>query len=441
MAQFVNQMILDRGVAPPKTGRLSLRVKHQPGLYLQVSTSGHMSWKTLYRVAGKQIKETHALCPVAEAVEWARGLHDKARSGANPLAERRAAVERAALNSVAAAVERWLQVCERDLKPRTVKGYRQIFSHDVLPRWADRPLASITKADILELLNDKAASRDRPRRNAPLGAGVQSNRLLARLKTFLGWCVANDLIAVDPTAGVRKPVKERARDRVLSDPELCAFWRATEDFGEPKRRTALAIGPLLRMLLLTGQRESEVAGLRWSEIDLEKKVWVIPRERVKNDKQHVVHLSDLALKILKALPRRGPMVFSTTAKPISFARHKRRLDELMGGGEPFVLHDLRRTATSCMARLDVAPHVADRVLNHVAGTIRGVAATYNQFEYADERRLALEALGRFIGLLVQDRLPGRVAEARVKLWLRNERERGEREAASNVVDFPATATA
>jgi hypothetical protein len=104
---------------------------------------------------------------------------------------------------------------------------------------------------------------------------------------------------------------------------------------------------------------------------------------------------------------------------------------------PFVLHDLRRTATSCMARLGIEPHVADRVLNHTAGTIRGVAATYNRFQYLDERRLALEALGKFIELLCRERVPGHVAEARIKLWLRNERESGEREAAGNVVEFPA----
>jgi len=179
MAQFVNQMTLDRGIKPPKNDRVLLGVKHCPSLYLEVSPSGHMAWKAMYRVAGKQSKETldprhtRPLASVAEAVAWARGLHDRARGGGNPRAERRAAAERAALNTVATAVERWLAMCERDLKPKTVAGYRQIFAHDVLP-WGDRPVSSITKGDVLELLNDKAAKRDRRRQGATDGAAVQA---------------------------------------------------------------------------------------------------------------------------------------------------------------------------------------------------------------------------------------------------------------------------
>jgi hypothetical protein len=134
---------------------------------------------------------------------------------------------------------------------------------------------------------------------------------------------------------------------------------------------------------------------------------------------------------------------------VGFARAKAQLDATMlralregdDGAElsPFVLHDLRRTATSLMARAGIEPHICDRCLNHVAGTIRGVARTYNSFQYLDERRLALEALGRFVGLLVRDRLPGHVAEARVQLWLDNERKRSRQEAAGNIVDLPLAA--
>jgi integrase len=205
-------------------------------------------------------------------------------------------------------------------------------------------------------------------------------------------------------------------------------------------------------MLLTAQREAEVAGMRWAEVDPAKREWTIPAARSKNNKEHVVYLGDLALAVLPPVAEGQDLVFSTTGKApgIGFARAKARLDEAMlkalrdadkgaDGLPPFVLHDLRRTATSLMARLGIEPHICDRVLNHTSGTIRGVTATYNRFQYLDERRLALEALGRFVGLLVRDRLPGHVAEARIKLWLRSERERGEREAAGNVVDFPVSA--
>ena len=181
-----------------------------------------------------------------------------------------------------------------------------------------------------------------------------------------------------------------------------AFWGATGALDAP-RRDAVNVGALLRVLLLTGQRAGETAGMRWAEIDMERRQWTIPARRTKNGKEHVVALSALAIEVLEALPRDRDLVFSATGKVPSpgFGWAKAKLDNAMSAEEPWVIHDLRRTATTVMARLGVAPHVADRVLNHTAGTIRGVARVYNQFEYRDERATALEALGRYIENLVR----------------------------------------
>src|SRR5690349_15946426 len=148
-------------------------------------------------------------------------------------------------------------------------------------------------------------------------------------------------------------------------------------------------------MLLTAQRESEVAGMRWSEID--GAIWTIPGSRAKNGKPHIVHLSELAVEMIEAMPRitGQDLLFSGTgARPVSgFSAAKARLDQRMLNALyedyeaaellPWTLHDLRRTATTGMARLGIAPHVADKVLNHTAGTIRGVAAVYNRYEYLD----------------------------------------------------------
>ena len=109
-------------------------------------------------------------------------------------------------------------------------------------------------------------------------------------------------ISVDPTLRTDPLVKEKARDRVLDDGEIVWFWRAAERAGWP-------FGPLFRLLLLTAQRESEVAGMRWSEIDLEKRLWTLPRERTKSDRGHVVHLSELAMDVIAILSRLGDLVF------------------------------------------------------------------------------------------------------------------------------------
>lgn len=201
----ITQLFLDR-ITPPKTGRVSYHDTHQPGLALRVSASGQKTWSVVYWVGGRQVRETLGtvveIPNVAAARARALASQTSARAGINPVAERRVATERAAANTLAGAV--------------------------VLPRWGDRPLVGIAKADVLELLNDKAGTRERRRKGATEGAAVQANRVLTRLRTFFGWAMANDLIAADPTAGVRKPAKEKARDRVLSDDEIRAFWAATE---------------------------------------------------------------------------------------------------------------------------------------------------------------------------------------------------------------------
>ena len=173
--------------------------------------------------------------------------------------------------------------------------------------------------------------------------------------------------------------------------------------------------------------------MEWAEIDFDQSHWLIPGKKVKNNLSHLVPLSDAALAILESLPRISDgLIFTTTGKtPVSgFSRAKRRLDKEMvkahrgaldlpheeneyrravGDSKekplpveipPWTLHDLRRTAATGMAGLNITPHVVDKVLNHVCGEIRGVAAVYNRFEYLDERRAALQAWGRYVTDLI-----------------------------------------
>jgi len=139
--------------------------------------------------------------------------------------------------------------------------------------------------------------------------------------------------------------------------------------------------------------------MRWSEVDLDAKQWVIPAERSKNGKPHVVPLSPYAFDILNEVPRflDCDYVFTTTRNsPVSgFSKMLRRISEA-SGTLGWRLHDLRRTAASGMARAGVAPHIVEKVLNHVSGEISGVAAVYNRYGYTDEKRAALEKWGNFL---------------------------------------------
>jgi integrase len=424
------QLAIDR-LKPPPIGRAVYWDKLLPGFGLRVSAprpgsrDGRKTWIAMGRVDGRAVMVTLATTAqvpqVGRARDAARAALLKMKGGTNPVAERRAERDRKEADAAAEAQAareaeegRFAVVAERFLAergraagwaPRYAAEVRRILEHDVLPRWGDRTIRSITKHDVNELLDGKASGRERARAHFDGGATIQANRDLMRLRTLFAWAVAQGLVDTNPTAGVLARGRERTRDRVLDDAEIVRFWRAAGAIGWP-------YGPIFRLLLLTAQRESEVAGMAWREV--EGRTWTIPRERTKSDRAHTVHISALAAEILEALPHTGELVFGSSP-PTGFSNAKAKLDGLMGDGAPWVLHDLRRSACSTMARLNVPPHVVDKILNHQSGAIRGVAAVYNRFQYIDERRAALEALGRFVAGLVQPGGAGNVITLRADI--------------------------
>ena len=188
--------------------------------------------------------------------------------------------------------------------------------------------------------------------------------------------------------------KEAPRDRDLSDSEIKAIWPAFGAAGYP-------FGPMMEILLLTGQRRTEVATMRWVDLDLEAAVWNLPAASTKALRSHSVPLPNTAVEILGALPRfKGPYVFSTTGgqRPVSgYSKAKLRIELELNktltktGGEPLTnwqIHDLRRTAASGMAKLGVPIDHIGRVLNHAP---RGITATvYDKHSYMPEKRRALD---------------------------------------------------
>jgi integrase len=202
---------------------------------------------------------------------------------------------------------------------------------------------------------------------------------------------------------------------VLTDDELRAVWTAAEAIGWP-------FGRIVQGLILTGQRRDEVGEARWGEIDLAGRLWVLPRERAKNDAAHAVPLSPAAVALLEGCPRvkgRAGFVFSLNGeRPFSgWSKAKERLDTLAlaelrkraekRGGNPeeialpsWRLHDLRRTVASGMARLGVNLPVIEKVLNHTSGSFGGVVGVYQRHSFAEEKRAALEAWGGFVERLV-----------------------------------------
>ena len=217
------------------------------------------------------------------------------------------------------------------------------------------------------------------------------------------WAVKRDLVPENPFAAVPMESRDVARDRVLTDAELGDVWRAAGALGWPW-------GPYFRLLLLTLQREAETAGLAWAELSPDLALWELPGRRTKNGKPHLVHLAEPARAILRSVPRLAgsPLVFTTTGRtPVSgFSSAKLRLDAAIaadrakraaeaGDGHappplaPWRVHDFRRTGVTVLARKGIRWEVADRLLNHVGGAIRGVAAVYQRHDFLAEREAAL----------------------------------------------------
>ena len=207
----------------------------------------------------------------------------------------------------------------------------RLLEREVLPRWGNRPINTISRHDVVALLD---AIVDR-------GAPIQANRLLAVLRKMFNWACERGTLTGSPCDRVKAPAPAVQRDRVLTDAELTQVWRGAAALGYP-------FGPIVQLLTLTGQRRNEVAAMRWSELDPALTLWTLPAERVKNNNVHQVPIATAARAILAGLPRFAGcnFVFTTSGRRSAsgFSRAKAALDQAAPGIKPWVLHDLRRSA-------------------------------------------------------------------------------------------------
>ncbi|MGA9265527.1 MAG: tyrosine-type recombinase/integrase [Rhodomicrobium sp.] len=294
------------------------------------------------------------------------------------------------------AVERFLSIHGKGTRYWAQKQTR-LMSADTKPI-ASKPMATITRVQIAATI-DKVQAR----------SGAAARHLFADVRPVFAWALDRGLIETNPMAGMKAPAASEARDRVLTDEEVKAFWQAATEEGWP-------FSSVFKVLLLTGQRREEVAGMRWREVTLDDPAqWTIAKERAKNGKAHTIDLHPEAVRLLDPLgdaaaARRAgdaEYVFSTTGRtPVSgFGRVKDRIDTRMqatlgGKFQPWRIHDLRRTAASGMAALGFQPHVIERVLNHVSGAQGGLVGVYQRHEYKDERKRAIMAWGDYLMQLV-----------------------------------------
>ena len=359
-----------------------------PGFGVKITPKGRKVFIVLYRTggAGSQLRKytigPYGRVTLHQARVAAQKVFAAKLAGRDPAAEKREAKRRAVADRVGDLLENF--ITQRLAQNRSAAESSRLLRREVGTPWAGRSVHAISKRDVVELISAIV------QRGAPGAA----NKTLKSLKTFLRWCVGQAVLDRSPAEGVPPPTKEIARDRVLTDMELAQVILAARKLGGP-------YAAIVELLALTGQRREEVACLEWDELDLAQGLWTIPKTRTKNTKAHIVHLSRPALAVIKSTYRRGPLVFTLlgTKSFQDFTHAKRRLDQL-SGVTSWRLHDLRRTCVSGMARLGIAPHVADKILNHQAGTISGVAAIYQRHEFLAERQTALDLWGTHVSQLL-----------------------------------------
>jgi integrase len=324
--------------------------------------------------------------------------------------DRRVAAAHASANTFAAAardfieqharkkVRRWQEPARMlGLEPDTL----DLISKGLADRWAERPVASIDGHDIHSVVDEtrRLGVPGLERR----GDGLTESRarsMYSVLSKLFSWLVQHRRVVTNPCSGVHRPVAGAARDRVLTNAEVVRFWNATDVISGPA-------SALLKLLLLTGCRLNEVAGMKRGELSEDGATWTIPGERSKNHRVHVVPLVPLARDIIAQVRRieGSEFVFTITGRnPVATgSKLKHALDATIEPTTPWVLHDLRRTAATGMAELGVAPHIVEAVLNHISGAKAGVAGVYNRAAYLPEKKAALERWAAHIEGLVTGR--------------------------------------
>jgi integrase len=366
------------------------------GLRIVVQPSGRKSWAFRFKAGGKSRKLTLGPFPaigLAAAREGAGRAKDAVAGGRDPGAEKKAAkaaptAPASVHDLVEEAVERFLSThAKHHLRASTAREVARLLGKEIVTPWRGRRLSKIKRADVHDLLDAIVE------RGSPVGA----NRTLAWLRRLYTWALERGIVETSPCAGIKAKAAETSRERVLSDDELMAVWRAANALGQP-------YGAFIQMLTLTGARRNEIAGMRWQEVDFEGETFTLPKSRSKNGREHVFALADAAIEILKTCPRIGesPFVFTVAGRnPIrDFDCIKKRVDVLAPLETPWVLHDLRRTFASGCAKLGIAIHVVEKCLNHASGTFRGIVSVYQRHDFAAEQRTAFDTWSRYVESLV-----------------------------------------
>ncbi len=365
------------------------------GLGVRIAPTGRKTFIFMYRFEGRARMMSIGTYPivnlhsarkkVAEGKEMLASGHDP---GKGWIEDKRA--ERKA-ETVADLTREYLDKWAKPRK-RSWKEDERKLKVDVLPIWGRRKAKEITRRDVIKLL-DNIVDR---------GSPIAANRTLTVLRKMFNFALRRGIVDSTPCSQIDRPAPENTRDRILSEDEIKAFWNGLDEAGLSE-----GLRLALKLMLLTAARRGEVAKIERSEIDIEKRIWLLPAAKSKNNRAHTIPLSIKAIGIVKQA-----LVLSTESKwlfpspmtnkgdvPVAALSISRAVSKNLEtfGIKNFVSHDLRRSAASFMASMGIPRLVISKVLGHVEG---GVTAIYDRHSYDKEKRQALETWGRKLNSII-----------------------------------------
>jgi integrase len=362
----------------------------QRGLGVRVTAGGSKSYLTQYTIHGRKRRVPLGSCDavsLARARDAARAIMGRAAQGQDPAAERREAAAHARRQAaheaftLARLIDDWeslhLATKRSSYAQEAVRALRRAFIGHL-----GLPAADLDRAAVVKILDGMSRK----------GSAAMAARTASYGKAAFGWGVKRGALAVNPFTAL--PVAPTTkRDRVLSDDELAAVWRASEAAG--------AFGHIVRMLILTGQRRDEVAGMIWGELSGDMKTWTIPAARAKNGVVHIVPLSPPVQDLVRGIEQCGDLVFLGLRGTFNGWSKSKALLDARSGVTDWRLHDLRRTMATGLQRLGIRLEVTEQVLNHVSGSRAGIVGVYQRHDFASEKRAALEAWGVHVTTIVE----------------------------------------
>jgi DNA invertase Pin-like site-specific DNA recombinase/integrase len=415
----------------PETGRLEIFDSIVPAMALRVTSNGAKSFVVRTRIKGWPVPIRFTIGDAAmnlsDARQQASDVLRECRAGNDPREARKAKAEEAKRqrkNTFEAVAEEF--ITEHVAKLRDKDHTEAEIRRHLVAHWGKRPIAAITEDDATERV------RQIKKENGPHVA----RRVLAYMKMLFAWAAGPtrpraERLKVNPCAELRPKhfgLKLTPRQVALSDDHVRLIWAAAGKLAEP-------FGPFFKMLLLSGQRRGEVAEMTWGELDLDReRVWVVPAERMKAKRAHLVPLTERMIALLKELQASrgsGDYVFSTTLgkRPISgFSKAKLALDAKVaelraeelaqagqsGGGAEvrdlpeWRIHDLRRVVRTGLGALPSVPRdIRELVIAHVPPAL---VTTYDLWPYRAEKLEALRLWGERLISIVEPQSQQAAAE-------------------------------